>query len=239
MLDLLENKAKLQSLSKPKAVIFDWDNTLVDTWPLIQMAIDKTMVAMGKEPWGLEKVRDNVHKSMRESFPAIFGDDWVKAGDIYRNAYREIHLQEINFLSNSLNLINKLSEMNILQCVVSNKMGVTLRKEAAKIDADKHFFSLIGAMDASFDKPSRDPVDLALLGSDINPDKDEVWFIGDTVSDVNCAYNSGCTPIVYGCVEGELSKTISDEFAAKGKDGSGALPVYFNHQDLIEVLCGY
>ncbi len=72
-MNLEENKAALLKLPKPKAVIFDWDNTLVDTWPLIQAAIDATMRATGREEWGLEKVRNNVHKSMRESFPKIFG----------------------------------------------------------------------------------------------------------------------------------------------------------------------
>ena len=84
-MDLAKNKAALLRLKKPKAIVFDWDNTLVDTWPLIQHSIDTTMTSMGREPWGLERVRDNVHKSMRESFPEIFGSDWEKAGEIYKN----------------------------------------------------------------------------------------------------------------------------------------------------------
>jgi phosphoglycolate phosphatase len=48
MTDFSKNKAALLLLKKPKAIIFDWDNTLVDTWPLIQTAIDTTMVQMGK-----------------------------------------------------------------------------------------------------------------------------------------------------------------------------------------------
>lgn len=51
--ELSANKDAFQHLRKPKAIIFDWDNTLVDSWPVIQHAIDHTMVEMGKEPWGL------------------------------------------------------------------------------------------------------------------------------------------------------------------------------------------
>ena len=75
-MNIEKNLAALQNLKKPKAVIFDWDNTLVDTWPLIHRAINTTMNAMGKEEWSLQKVKDTVHKSMRESFPGIFGDNW-------------------------------------------------------------------------------------------------------------------------------------------------------------------
>ncbi len=234
--NFFKNREALRLLPKPKAIIFDWDNTLVDTWPLIQNAIDTTMICMGLEPWGLEKVRDNVHKSMRESFPEIFGSEWKKAGEIYKNAYRSTHLEKIELLPNALNLINKLEERAILQLVVSNKIGVTLRKEAAKIGVDRNFFSLIGASDASRDKPSREPVELALLGTELDPKKDEIWFVGDTITDVECAYNSGCRPIIFGDANGRVSKTISAKILAEGGKGEGALPLYFDHAELSEII---
>ncbi len=235
-MDLIKNQEAFLNLPKPKAVIFDWDNTLVDTWPLIHKAIDKTMNEMGREPWGLEKVRDNVHKSMRESFPEIFGeDDWEKAGEIYKNSYRDIHLN-IQLLEGSLDLINILEEKGILQFIVSNKIGNTLRKEAAAIGVDKKFFTLVGAQDAKADKPHKDPVELALLGSDIDPKKDEVWFIGDTIADVECAFNSGCRPIVYGHLEHQISKTIPFDILSEGRNGSGAIATYFDHYKLIEII---
>ena len=39
MTDFTQNTEAFLKLPKPKAVIFDWDNTLVDTWPLIHQAI--------------------------------------------------------------------------------------------------------------------------------------------------------------------------------------------------------
>jgi len=236
MTDFTKNKEAFLHLPKPKAVIFDWDNTLVDTWPLIQTAIDTTMSQMGREPWGLEKVRDNVHKSMRESFPEIFGSDWEKAGEIYKNTYRSIHLDQIQLLPGALDLINKLEEKGILQFIVSNKIGLTLRKEAAKIGVDQKFFAMIGANDAYADKPSKDPVDLALLGSDLDSKKDEIWFIGDTIADVECAYNSGCRPIVYGHSTHQISKTIPLKLLQEGRNGEGALPIYFDHNELVRII---
>ncbi len=236
-MNFIKNKQALESLKKPKAVVFDWDNTLVDTWPLIQTAIDETMKKMGKEPWGLKKVRDNVHKSMRESFPEIFGDDWKKAGEIYKQTYRSLHLEKLYLLPGALELIKKLEEMQISQFVVSNKMGPTLRQEAEKIGLDKKFFSLIGAGDAKADKPSFLPVEMALIGSDIKLRQDEIWFVGDTIADIECAYNSCCTPIIYGnAVDNEISKTIPQDWIESGKNNEGPLPVYFHHQELIEVL---
>lgn len=224
-MNLEANRAALSKLPKPKAVIFDWDNTLVDTWPLIHEAIDTTMEAMGREKWGLEKVRSTVHKAMRESFPEIFGDEWQKAGEIYKSTYRSINLEKIRLLPNAMELINKLEEKGIMQFIVSNKIGVTLRKEAAVLGVEKKFFSIVGSMDTSFDKPCREPVDLALLGSDLDPKKDEIWFIGDTIADVECAWNSGCRPIVYAHVDNKISATISPKLLPE-------LPVYSDHSQL-------
>lgn len=235
-MDLKKNYEALLKLPKPKAVIFDWDNTLVDTWPLIHVAIDTTMEAMGKEKWGLDKVRNNVHKAMRDSFPEIFGTNWQQAGEIYKNSYRSIHLDKLRFLPNALELINKLEDLGILQFIVSNKIGATLRKEVEKLNIEKKFFSVVGSLDASADKPSREPVELAFLGLDLDPKKDEIWFIGDTIADVECAWNSGCRAIVYAHAANKISATISEKILCEDRNGEGLIPVYFDHNELVELL---
>jgi len=235
-MDLTANHEALLKLPKPKAVIFDWDNTLVDTWPLIHVAIDTTMEAMGKEKWGLDKVRNTVHKAMRDSFPEIFGTNWQKAGEIYKNTYRSIHLDKLRLLPNTLELLNTLEERGILQFVVSNKIGATLRKEAEKLGLEKKFFSIVGSLDASADKPSREPVELALLGSDLDPKKDEIWFIGDTIADVECAWNAGCRAIVYAHADNKISATISEKILRESRNNEGPIPIYFDHNELVELL---
>ncbi len=230
-----KNFEALKNLKKPKAVIFDWDNTLVDTWPLICAAINITMKAMQKEEWSLKKVKDTVHKSMRESFPEIFGDRWQEAGEIYKNTYRSINLTNLQFLPSALDLLNKLQEKNILQMVVSNKIGSTLRKEIKSLKIEDKFFSAVGSTDASYDKPHRAPVELALSASDVELEKDHIWFVGDTIADVDCAFNIGCQAIVYGHAD-VVSKTISDDVLSGQKNNSQPLPLYFNHQELIKII---
>lgn len=235
-MDLQANREALLKLPKPKAVIFDWDNTLVDTWPIIHIALDTTLEKMGREKWGLEKVKNTVHKSLRESFPEIFGNEWEKAGEIYKTNYRSINLDKLRLLSKSLELVSFLEDEAITQFVVSNKMGPTLRMEVAKAGLEKKFFATVGSFDAASDKPSKDPVDLALLGSDLDPKKDEIWFIGDTIADIECAYNSGCRPILYSHADNKISSTISERVLIEGGRGEGALPIYSDHSELIKLL---
>jgi phosphoglycolate phosphatase len=216
----------------PKAIIFDWDNTILDTWPLIQDAIDETMVEMGKEPWGLKKVKQNIHKSMKESFPGIFGNEWQKAGQIYRDSYKRSHLENLVMLPDAINLVNKASDLGIMLLVVSNKMGSTLRDEVKHLGISDKFFALIGASDAQYDKPDKAVVELALEGSEISTHSDLIWFMGDSYVDIECAVNSGCQPVLYN----ENNNLSSDLIRRTKEDTSKPLLHFTNHQDVINYL---
>lgn len=216
----------------PKAIIFDWDNTIIDTWPLIHSSMNQTMLQMGKEPWDMEKVKQNVHQSMRDYFPKIFGDDWQKAGEIWKNSYHQNHLEKIVLLPGALNLLNKVQELKITAFVVSNKMGATLRQEAKHLGINDKFFTLIGAHDAAEDKPSKKVVDLALLGTDLDPNHDHIWFIGDSFVDIECALNSGCQPVLFNEVN-----NLSRDLQRRIKENSEMPLLHFtSHHQVIKYL---
>ncbi|MCI5050547.1 MAG: HAD hydrolase-like protein, partial [Rickettsiales bacterium] len=59
-------------LTRPRAILFDWDNTLVNTWPTIHEALNVLMREKGREEWTLDQTKANVKKSMRDAFPAMF-----------------------------------------------------------------------------------------------------------------------------------------------------------------------
>lgn len=184
-------------LPLPKAVIFDWDNTLVDTWPIIHAALEETFKQMGLAPWSLQQTQAKVRKSMRDSFPEIFGPDWQKAGEIYQKSYRAHHLNRLRALPLAFDTVKKVHEMGLYSMVVSNKKGPNLRQEVEYLGWNVLFDKIIGADDAARDKPHPDPVHMALEQSGIAP-APEVWFVGDSEIDLECAMNTGCTAILYG-----------------------------------------
>lgn len=186
---------RLPSPPRPRAVLFDWDNTLVETWGVIHAALNTTFAAMDHPPWTLEQTRQRVRRSLRETFPEMFGDRWEEARDIFYGRYREIHLVKLEARPGALALIEALAASAIRLAVVSNKSGDHLRQEAAHLGWDKHFVRLIGATDAVRDKPALEPVTMALSGSGIAPGRD-VWFVGDTPIDMECAHNAGCIPVL-------------------------------------------
>lgn len=185
------------ALPRPKAVIFDWDNTLVDTWPVIHQALAATFAGMGQEPWTLEQTMRRVRKSMRDSFPEIFGEDWQRAGEAYQRHYRSRHLEMLAPLPQAEAALKRIRELGIYCVVVSNKKNYNLRAEVKHLGWDGYFDALVGSDDAPRDKPHADPVHLAFEKSGIVPGPD-VWFIGDSEIDLECAQGCGCTAILYG-----------------------------------------
>ena len=99
--------------TRPRAVLFDWDNTLVDTWATIHDAMNTTLTAMGHANWTFEETRQRVRKALREAFPELFGDAWEKARDIFYARFQEIHLETLSEKPGSGDLIRALSEKGI------------------------------------------------------------------------------------------------------------------------------
>ena len=179
----------------PKAIIFDWDSTLVDNWQSIANALNATLIQMGKAPWTVTQVRQNSKNSAREAFPRLFGDQWEDALDFYYKAFRELHLTGIQPLAGAENLLQFLKEEGIYSGIISNKNGTFLRKEIKKLGWDKYFDNVLGATDLDVDKPSKEIIDTLLKQTQITPSK-SVWFIGDAIVDLECAYMANCTPIL-------------------------------------------
>ncbi len=234
MFDLTKNYDAFAGIkAKPKAIVFDWDNTLADTWPLIQSAMNEARVAFGKEAWSAREVKEKVHKSMRESFPVMFGDDWQSAGKLYLDSYAKNNLTNLKLLPGTLDLLQELKKQDIRVFLVSNKIGVTLRKEVKALNLGEYFFSVIGSMDSAFDKPGDAPVRLALQGSDVDFEKDkaDIWFIGDTISDIQCGVNCGFKPVIFNSDEGEVSASITQDPIFNDE-----MPVYHDQMELKKLL---
>src|ERR1700757_2981937 len=170
-------------LARPQAILFDWDNTLVDSWATIHEALNAVMTEMGKPSWSLQQTKERVRLSLRESFPIHFGNRWEEARQIYLDAFRAIHLARLNPLPGRGELLQGLAAAGIFLAVVSNKTGALLRRETEELGWSGLFGSVVGAGDATADKPDAAPVVLALAASGIEP-CEVVWLVGDTGVDM-------------------------------------------------------
>ncbi len=223
------------TLPHPRAILFDWDNTLADSWPVIHRALDATFRAMGMTPWSFEDVkrgREGIHHSLRDSFPRIFGARWEEAKETYYKHFLACHLAEIGILPGVEKVLKKLAGTDIYTAIVSNKTGQYLREEVEHLGWTSYFRRIVGATDAANDKPHPDPVHLALEGSGFTPGAD-VWLIGDSETDLECALNAGCTPLFFG--DGHFHERFLERHAASGY---GTIHRLKNHRELLQLIEG-
>ena len=191
-------------MQRPRAILFDWDNTLVDSWSVIHEALVATFRAMGHVPWTLEETKQRVRNSLRDAFPGLFGARWEDARRLYLDAFAAIHLQRLTALAGAEALLSALAEEDYYLAVVSNKTGRLLRREAEHLGWSRYFRRMIGAGDASADKPDPAVIYAALSGSGIEPGA--AWLVGDTALDVECAMAAGCVPVLISALDGAVEE---------------------------------
>jgi len=110
--------------------------------------------------------------------------------------YQFLPRQRATPMQGAHDLLCYLCKKSIPMAVISNKRGDALRQEVKAMQWDSYFFTVVGAGDAERDKPFADPLVYALdrhadlvCGADI-------WFVGDSCVDKECAHNAGCTSVL-------------------------------------------
>ncbi len=196
---------------RPKVILFDWDNTLVDTSHFVFQALNHTFEQFGRPAWTEVEARKHSQRSGREGFPVLFGDQWQKAQEIFYTYYDTYAVQNLRSLPGAESLLNTIQELGIQAGVVSNKRGPALRREIEYLGWHSYFTAQVGAGDALKDKPAPDPIFLALEQMGY-PSNDQVWFVGDAPVDWQAAIAAGCWPVPLG-FDHEEAKSYSQAVA--------------------------
>lgn len=181
---------------RPAAILFDWDNTLVDGWAAIAEGLAATFTAFDMPVWTEAEVKARVRHSLRESFPTLFGAEWERARDIFYVAVKARHLDVLRPMPGAAALVGAAASL-VPIAVVSNKQGALLRAEAAHLGWAGQFKALVGAGDAAADKPDPAPMRMALDPCSV-PSGPLVWYVGDTALDMEAARRAGFSAILLG-----------------------------------------
>jgi phosphoglycolate phosphatase len=159
---------------------------------------------MGQVPWSYEETRTRARRSLRDSFPGLFGTRWEEARDAFYSHFAAHHMQALQPLAGAAELLQTLHQADCPMGVVSNKSGPFLRAEVAALGWQHYFRRVVGAQDAEADKPHPACVGLVLASAGLQAGP-EVWLVGDTALDMECARAAGCTPVLVGTPVDDLS----------------------------------
>jgi phosphoglycolate phosphatase len=205
-------------MTAPVAILWDWDNTLVDGWAAIEAGLNATFRAFAMPEWDRATVLARVRGSLRDTFPGMFGAEWERARDIFYEEVRARHLTVLDPMPGAEEALAAAARIGP-QAVVSNKQGPLLRAEATHLGWDRHFGALVGAGDAARDKPDAAPLLMALDALGIRA-SDTVWYVGDTALDMQAARAAGCRAVLLGDAahDGGIATAAPDIVFADGHE---------------------
>ena len=104
----------------PGAILFDWDNTLVDSWGVLHATMNETLTAMGRETWSRAEAEARIRASMRDSFPILFGDRWPEAEKVFYTTYERLHIAALQACAGAEELLDWAASEGFYMGVVSN-----------------------------------------------------------------------------------------------------------------------
>ncbi|MBV7563628.1 phosphoglycolate phosphatase [Pseudomonas sp. sia0905] len=191
----------------PRLVMFDLDGTLVDSVPDLATAVDRMLVELGREPAGVERVRQWVGNGARVLVRRALagGLDHSAVGEAesdealarFLDIYADCH-ELITLYPGVHELLEALSTAAVELAVVTNKPERFVAPLLEQVGLGGYFRWIIGGDTLPQQKP--DPAALRQVMRLAGVSQEQSLFVGDSRSDVLAARAAGvpCVAVSYG-----------------------------------------
>ncbi len=202
-------------MKAPKAILFDWDGTLADTMACVLSGHNAVRRHFDLPEWEMEDYVSNIaHQSSREAYTGLYDDRADEALKVLYDHIGAVHIEKLELLPGAQELADFLAHADIPVGVLSNKRHAFLLDEIAHLGWSSLFFSIVGAGYAEKDKPDPAPFHKALAEGGVDCAPEDVWYVGDSIADMQLARNVGCSAILVGA--GDKKKKLVAEFDPVG-----------------------
>ena len=183
-------------------VIWDWNNTLVDTMEASFLAMQDVA-----HHYGVPEVsRDGmmtVIGTHRDYWQTTFGDKEDEAVHYYLNRYAT-YRDTIRIIDGAQDVLDFVRSKNIPQIILSNEDETLLFPETEYTNLKTYFDYIQGSVDEHA-KPEKAFAEKALQHFDY----DQLILIGDGLSDMQMADILGATSV---CVFNNVAKTVKTDY---------------------------
>lgn len=187
------------TLLNPKAIFFDWDGTLVDSFAALEESHNRVLKGYGETPASAGWFRPYFGGEREVLYNAIYGAHRAEdARHKFEAIFAANHCDWITLLDGAEDALSFLDELQIPYGVVTNKHPKFVTAEIEHFGWADRFVSLVGAKEAAKDKPSPDPLFLALERAELGITPQDVLFVGDTSADLSCAKLAGAPCVFIG-----------------------------------------
>jgi phosphoglycolate phosphatase len=204
-----------------RAVLFDLDGTLVDSYGALTEAVNHARRVHGLPDLSTTRIRELVGEGMERLLQRAFDRTDVAASIVqaFESRYDEVCCAESRILSDVVTTLDELSMLGVDMAVCTNKPTVFSKKILDFLELSRHFRAIVGPDLAGARKP--DARHLAVTLESVRCRPDQALFVGDMPIDVLAARNSGIDVAVVATGSSsreELSAAEPDHFLERFAD---------------------
>jgi phosphoglycolate phosphatase len=172
-----------------KAVLFDWDGTLVDSLPHIFEMLSVVAKKLNLGAVSQERIKENLGKTWVDFLGSLWPEE-VNLVVRFNQAYEECGFEKkiIPAIPNVHRVIKKLKQQSYFLGIISNRDRQSWEKRFSECEIGLDSFDYVQVLDDSpYEKP--DPRVFDAVKERLNGFK--AIYVGDTVSDFHATVGTG------------------------------------------------
>src|SRR5437762_12834970 len=174
-----------------RAVLFDLDGTLVDSYTALAEAVNYARREHGLQELSEARIREFVGDGLEKLLQRAFESPHVPASvqTAFENRYDEICCAESKVLADVEMTLDELTRLDVAMAVCTNKPTSFSRKILEFLGLARHFKAIVGPDLAGARKPEAEHLLCTLEAT--GAEAGDALFVGDMPIDVHAARNSG------------------------------------------------
>ena len=179
-------------ISTIRAVLFDFDGTLADSYQAITASVNHVRAGHGLPPLEEEDVRPHVGRGMPYLLEhTVPGVDQDKDQVIYREHHPKVMLTGTRLLPGAREALSAIHGSGRRIGVCSNKPRAFTKELLEYLEIGQYVAAAFGPEDVARPKPAPDMLRAALAWLQVSAD--QALYIGDMVVDIETACAAGVT----------------------------------------------
>ncbi len=176
-----------------KALLFDFDYTLGDSTNGIFLSVNYALKELGYPERGVEEVKRTVGLTLKQTYEVFTNKkdegEAQKFADLFKAKADEVILPNTTLYPGVMDILQKLKNQRIKIGIVTTKYHYRIDAILGKYNADGMVDIIVGGDDVKIEKP--DPEGLLLAIKELQLEKSQVFYVGDSLVDAQTAESAG------------------------------------------------